>query len=92
LNTIAENALLCYNVNMKNIIHFHISKGKKYYTAEGADVAIVTQGKTLDELAKNIREAVELYFEGEDMASLGFGRTPSILTNFELSLSHGVKA
>lgn len=69
---------------MKNIIQFHISKGKKYYVAEGVDIAIVTQGKTLDELAKNIKEAVELHFEDEDLESLGFTSSPSVLINFEL--------
>ena len=69
---------------MKNIIQFHISKGEKYYVAEGVDVAIVTQGKTLDELAKNIQEAVELHFDGEDPKSLGFTKAPSVLINFEL--------
>ena len=49
---------------MKRIIQFHISKGDKYYTAEGSDLPIVTQGKTLDELAENIREAVELHLQG----------------------------
>jgi len=43
---------------MKTIIQFHISKGEDYYVAEGVDVAIITQGKTLDELAENIKEAV----------------------------------
>ena len=53
---------------------------------------VVTEGKNFEELRDNIQEAVELYFEGEDMASLGFGRTPTILTNFELFLNHWVKA
>ena len=69
---------------MKTIIQFHISKGEKYYVAEGVDVAIVTQGKTLDELASNIQEAVSLHFEGEDFESLGFIKSPSVLLNFEL--------
>ena len=78
---------------MKNIIQFSILEGNKMYTAEGMNVPIVTQGKTFEELKKNIVEAVELYFEGEDPVSLGFGVTPSILTNLELSLNlHGVKA
>lgn len=69
---------------MKRIIQFHISKGDKFYVAEGADLAIVTQGKTLDELAKNIQEAVELHLEGEDPADFGFEHNPSVLMNFEL--------
>ncbi len=78
---------------MKNIIQFLITEEDGVYTAEAMNAGIVTDGKTFEELKKNIVEAVELYFEGEDLASLGFSRTPSILTNFELSLnSNGVKA
>ena len=77
---------------MKNIIQFSISQEDGVYTADGVNVPIVTEGKTFEELKDNIVEAVELFFEGEDPASLGFGFTPSILTSFELSLNHGVKA
>jgi predicted RNase H-like HicB family nuclease len=45
---------------MKKNIQFHIYKGEKYYVAECADLPIVTQGKTLDEVVKNINEAVNL--------------------------------
>ncbi len=64
---------------MKNIIQFHIYKGESYYIAEGVDLPIVTQGKTLDELAKNIKEAVELQLENENLSP-----NLSILLNFEL--------
>ena len=69
---------------MKSIIQFHISKGEKLYVAEGVDVAIVTQGETLNKLAQNILEAVQLHFEDENAESLGFNRSPSVLLNFEL--------
>ena len=46
---------------MKNIIQFYINKGENYYVAQGVDLPVVTQGKTLDELMKNIKEAVELH-------------------------------
>lgn len=48
---------------MKKTISFKISKEGKQYTASALDFFIVTQGKTLDELSKNIREATELYFK-----------------------------
>ena len=35
---------------MKHIIQFKISKGEKYYTGEGIDLPIVTQGKTMEEV------------------------------------------
>lgn len=49
--------------NMKQIIQVHISKGDKYFVAECADLPVVTQGKTLDELAKNLNEAIALQLE-----------------------------
>jgi predicted RNase H-like HicB family nuclease len=45
---------------MKNIIQYRISRGDDYYVAEGLDLPVVTQGKTLDELAINIKEATNL--------------------------------
>ncbi len=71
-------------LRMKHIIQFSISKGEKQYVAEGINVPIVTQGKTLDVLAKNIREATELYLDGEDPADLGLAPRPSVFVNFEL--------
>lgn len=73
---------------MKNIIHFSVSQEDGVYIAEGVTVPVVTDGKTFEELRDNIREAVELYFEKEDVAALGFGSSPSVLTNFEIPLAH----
>ena len=69
---------------MKTIAQFKISRDKDTYIAEGVDLAIVTQANSLDELAKNIQEAVEVYFHGEDMKKVGFSPTLSILANIEL--------
>lgn len=74
---------------MKGIIQFQVSESDGGYVAEGVNVAIVTQGDTLDELAANIKEAVELHFEGEGFAKLGFVPAPSVLMNFEIpALAH----
>lgn len=74
---------------MKNIIQFHIYKSDKYYVAEGVDLPVVTQGKTLDELADNIKEAVALQLEGENLEEFGLSPEPTILANLELpSLAH----
>ncbi len=69
---------------MKHIIQFRISKGDKYYVAEGVDIPVVTQAKTLDELALNIQEATDLCLEDEDPADFGLAPSPSVLINFEL--------
>jgi len=68
---------------MQKIIQFQIRKENKFYCATSADLPIVTQAKTLDELAKNIEEAVELYLEDEDCYA-EIAIKPSILVNYEL--------
>ena len=72
---------------MKRIIQFHISKGERYYVAEGVDLPVVTQGETLDVLVANIKEATELQLSGEDLADFDLGKDPSLLANIELSFS-----
>ena len=69
---------------MKSIIQFNITKGDKYYVAEGINIPVVTQGKTLDELTININEAVELELEGENLLDLDLAPDHSVLVNFEL--------
>ena len=69
---------------MKSVIQFKITKDENTYIAEGVDLAIVTGADTLDELVKNISEAVELHFEGEDESTFEFTTKPSILLNYEI--------
>jgi predicted RNase H-like HicB family nuclease len=71
----------------RNIIQFQITKGDKYYIASGVDVPVVTQAKTLDKLAKNIKEAASLYLADSRVAKkLGFSDRPSVVTNMEIPL------
>ncbi len=69
---------------MKRIIQFRIYMGEKYYVAECIDLPIVTQGKTLDEVVENIREAISLHLEGEDLEELEISPDFSVLVNLEL--------
>lgn len=74
---------------MKKIIHVHIFKGEQYYVAECLELPVVTQGKTLDELAANLQEALALHLEGEDLSEYDLVQEPSILASFELEpLTH----
>ena len=77
--------LVLHFAHMKSILQFDISHEDGVYTASGVNAPIVTEGSTFEELQENIRDAVALYFEGDDPASLGFDRAPAILTNFEVS-------
>jgi predicted RNase H-like HicB family nuclease len=72
---------------MRNIIQFSITKEGKWYTAVATGAPIVTQGKTLEEVQKNIQEAVEVYLHGEDVQALGFAGRPSLLANFEIPVN-----
>ena len=77
---------------MKNIIQAHIYKGEKYFVAECVDLPVVTQGNTLDELAENLKEAIALALEGENLEEFGLAQTPSVLASFELEPALHVKA
>ena len=70
---------------MRNIVYIQIYKGEKYYTAEGLNLPIVTQGKDLDEVVANVKEAVELQLSGDDAKYLDFSDKPEVLINLELA-------
>ncbi len=70
----------------KQIIQIQVSKGDFYYVAEGVNLPIVTQAKTLDELMYNIQEAVELHLEEENLDELELAAQPAVLANFELPI------
>jgi len=69
---------------MKRIIQARIYKGERYYVGEALDIPVVTQGATLDEVTENLKEAIALHLEDEDLAELGFEPEPSILASFEM--------
>ena len=73
---------------MKNSISFTIFKGDKYYVAEGVGVPVVTQGKTLDQLSKNIIEAVTLYLESPIIRKKFSVKKPSIFMNIQLPAAY----
>ena len=73
---------------MKKIIQVKIYKGEKYYVAECVDLPVVSQGKTVDEAAANVREAIDLHLEGENLEEWDILPDFSILVNFELEPIH----
>ena len=73
---------------MKHIIQFQIQKGDDYFVATGVDLPIVTQGKTLDELVQNIREAVDLHLEGENLTDFDLAEKPHIMVNMEVDRAY----
>ena len=75
---------LGYDAKMKRIIHVRIFRGEKYFLAECCDLPVVTQAATLDELMKNMKEAIALQLEGENPAAFGLAPDASILASYEL--------
>ena len=74
---------------LQRTIKAFIRKGKKYYVAECLEIAVVTQGKTLDETISNLREAVALHLDGEELSELGLAPNPTLLDTMEVEpLAH----
>ncbi len=69
---------------MRHSIKAFVHKGESYYVAECMEIAVVTQGKTLDETMTNLQEAVALHLEGENWADFDLAPNPSLLVTFEL--------
>ena len=65
-----------------------IRKGDTHYVAECLEIAVVTQGKTLDETLANLQEAVSLHLVDEDLSDMGLASNPAILVTMELELAH----
>jgi predicted RNase H-like HicB family nuclease len=71
-------------VTPRRTIHAFIRPDEESgYVAECPDLHAVTQGATLDEVAFNLREAVALAMEGEDLAALGLDAAPILLVTLE---------
>lgn len=69
---------------MRKIIQIQIYKGESQFVAEGVNVPIITQGKTLDDLVNNIKEAIQLFLEDENLEEYDLVTQPSIIANLEL--------
>ena len=69
---------------MRHSIKAFVHRGENYYVAECMEIAVVTQGKTLDETMANLQEAVALHLEGEDPADFDLVSNPSLLVTLEL--------
>ncbi len=69
---------------MKRVVQARIFKGERLYVAECLDLPVVTQAATLDELATNLKEAIALHLEGEDLTDFDLDADPVVIASFEL--------
>lgn len=86
LEAVAETAATYRDLPVRDSVHAFIFQGKTAYSAECLEVAVVSQGSTLDETVYNLREALTLHLEGEDMEALGLKANPQLVISFESSL------
>ena len=70
-------------VSLRPAIHAVVTESEGLFTAECLEVAVVTQGASLDEILINLREALELLMSGEDHHLLGLEPDPRLVLNFE---------
>jgi len=70
---------------MRQVIQISIYKGEEYFVAEGVNVPVVTQGKSYNELFNNLKEAISLFLEDEDLSKYDIQTNPAIIANFELN-------
>jgi predicted RNase H-like HicB family nuclease len=68
---------------MRRAIQVRIFRGEEKYVAECLDLSVVTQGDTLDEVTANIREAISLHLEGENLAELGLVENLAVVAVME---------
>ena len=71
-------------VHLQQTVKAIIRPGQRAgYVAECVEIAVVTQGKTLDETLQNLQEAVALHLEGEDASQFGLHDRPTVLVTME---------
>jgi predicted RNase H-like HicB family nuclease len=71
---------------VRDTIHAFLMQDGRHYVAECLEIAVVTQGRTADEVLANLQEAIALHLEGEDLRSLGLAAAPRLLVSFEMSV------
>jgi predicted RNase H-like HicB family nuclease len=49
------------------------------------EIAVVTQGRSLDETLANLRSALELHLDDEELALAGLAPSPRLVVSYETS-------
>jgi predicted RNase H-like HicB family nuclease len=62
-----------------------IIKEGKWYVAKDLLSGVTTQGKTVEQAKKNLKEAVELYFSDDQVEKVQFAKNEPIFTLLEIN-------
>lgn len=69
---------------LRKSLHAVIEKDGEVYVVECLELPVVTQGKSLDDAVENLREALALHLEGEDLTALGIVKHPDLQILYEM--------
>ena len=75
------------HVLRRDVIHAVVHADQDVFTAACLEIAAVTQGKTLDEVVRNLNEVIALYFEDENLATMGLSDHLRLQVIFEAPLT-----
>lgn len=70
---------------LRSAIHVVVSESEGWYVAECLEVAVVIQGRSLDETLANLRSALEQHLDDEALAQAGLSPAPRLILNYETS-------
>ena len=70
-------------VETRDTIHAVVTESEGWYVAECLELAVVTQARSFDDLLANLREALALHMEGEDLAWQGVSSAPRLSVSYE---------
>ena len=65
--------------HLQRTIKAIIRQGETRYVAECVEISVVTQGKTLDEVVSNLKEAVALRLDGKNLSEMGLAENPALV-------------
>lgn len=75
--------------HLQQTVHGILRPGERSgYVAECVEIAVVTQGKTIDATLKNLQKAVALHLKGEDPSEFGLRSRPTLSVTMELEPAH----
>lgn len=64
----------------KQELHIVVWKEKKLYVAKFLEIELASQGETKEEALSNLKEALDLYLEGENIDNLSFPSVENVST------------
>lgn len=62
-----------------------LMKEGRWYVARCVELGVVSQGKTIEDAQKNLKEAVELYLEDIPKSKIPLSKTAPLVTTLELN-------